>query len=62
MFKKCMAAVALVGLLALAAAGQDAKTVITSATQAMGYDKLNTIEVLGSGLEGTGGLGQEESE
>jgi hypothetical protein len=47
-------------LLAGVAVAQDAKTVIANATKAMGYDKLNTIQYSGSGVEAVA-IGQLQS-
>ena len=60
MFKKPVAALILAAAVALAAAAQDAKTVIDNASKAMGYDQLKSIEYSGSGVEGTA-LGQAQS-
>jgi len=54
-----IAAVALVALLPAAAVAQDAKTVIASASKAMGADGLNSIVVYGSGANF--GLGQSNN-
>jgi len=51
MVKTCMAAAALVGLLAWTAGAQDAKTVIGNVSKAMGADNLKTIEYSGSGAD-----------
>ena len=52
MIRKWMVAVPLFAILAWAAGtGQDAKTVISSATTALGADKLKTIEFSGSGFD-----------
>jgi glyoxylase-like metal-dependent hydrolase (beta-lactamase superfamily II) len=51
MFKKCMAAVALIALISFGAAAQDAKTVIANASKAIGADTLKTIQYSGSGTE-----------
>ena len=55
MYKKCIAAVALVAMLSFAAAAQDAKTVIATASKAMGADNLKTIQYSGSGTESSFG-------
>src|SRR5262249_43818914 len=60
MFKKPVAALILAAAVASAAAAQDAKTVIDSASKAMGYDQLKSIEYSGSGVEGTA-IGQAQS-
>jgi glyoxylase-like metal-dependent hydrolase (beta-lactamase superfamily II) len=46
---KCIAAIALVALFASTAAAQDAKTVISAASKAMGAENLNSISYYGSG-------------
>src|SRR5262249_50779504 len=61
MFKKSMIALLFVVALVSMAAAQDAKTVISNASKAMGYDGLKSIEYSGpSGLEGTA-MGQAQS-
>jgi glyoxylase-like metal-dependent hydrolase (beta-lactamase superfamily II) len=60
MFKKPVAALILVAAVASAAAAQDAKTVISNVSKAMGYDQLKSIEYSGSGVEGTA-MGQAQS-
>ena len=61
MFKKSMVALICVLALVSMAAAQDAKTVISNASKAMGYDSLKSIEYSGpSGLEGTA-MGQAQS-
>src|SRR5437016_11381958 len=59
MVKKWMIALVLTAALvstATVAAAQDAKTVISNASKAMGYDQLKSIEYSGpAGKEGTGG-------
>jgi glyoxylase-like metal-dependent hydrolase (beta-lactamase superfamily II) len=60
MFKKPVAALILAAAIASAAAAQDAKTVITNVSKAMGYDQLKSIEYSGSGVEGTA-MGQAQS-
>lgn len=60
MFKKSTVAFAIVMLLAPVAAAQDAKTVISNASKAMGYDQLKSLEYSGSGVEGTA-MGQAQS-
>src|SRR5215831_20979546 len=60
MFKKPVAALILAAAVASAAAAQDAKTVITNVSKAMGYDQLKSIEYSGSGVEGTA-MGQAQS-
>src|SRR5262245_40142710 len=61
MFKKFIGALVFL-LAAVAMAGaQDAKTVISNASKAMGYDQLKSIEYSGpSGFEGTA-MGQAQS-
>jgi len=49
MMKKCAGAVALATLLATTAAAQDAKTVISNASKAMGVDGLTSITFYGAG-------------
>src|SRR5437867_5493097 len=51
MLKRCMIAVVLVSLLSCVAAAQDAKTVISNASRAMGADNLKSIEYSGSGMD-----------
>jgi glyoxylase-like metal-dependent hydrolase (beta-lactamase superfamily II) len=53
------AAIAVVGLTASSAAAQDAKTVISNASKAMGADALNAISYYGSGANF--GLGQSNN-
>jgi glyoxylase-like metal-dependent hydrolase (beta-lactamase superfamily II) len=60
MYKKPVAALILAAAVASAAAAQDAKTVITNVSKAMGYDPLKSIEYSGSGVEGTA-MGQAQS-
>jgi len=60
MFKKPVAALILAAAVASAAAAQEAKTVITNVSKAMGYDQLKSIEYSGSGVEGTA-MGQAQS-
>lgn len=60
MFKKPVAALILAAAIASVAAAQDAKTVITNVSKAMGYDQLKSIEYSGSGVEGTA-MGQAQS-
>ena len=61
MLKKSMVALVCVLALVSMAAGQDAKTVISNASKAMGYDNLKSIEYSGpSGFEGTA-MGQAQS-
>ena len=59
MRKRFMAIAALFTLLSAAALGQDAKTVIATASKAMGADVLNTVEYSASGSDFT--LGQAYS-
>ena len=47
MKRSWVAAIALVGMMANAAAAQDAKTVISNASKAMGVDGLNSIHYYG---------------
>jgi len=54
-YKKCIASIGLVALLSVAAAAQDAKTVITNASKAMGADNLKTIQYSGSATESSFG-------
>src|SRR5436190_10500310 len=58
MFKKVTTVLMFVALFTVAAAAQDAKTVVANATKAMGYDKLNTIEYSGPVAHEGAGLGQ----
>ena len=51
MVKSGIAALALVGVMANTAAAQDAKTVISNASQAMGVDGLNSIHYYGVGAD-----------
>src|SRR6516162_10026873 len=61
MFKKSMVAMLFALALVSLATAQDAKTVISNASKAMGYDGLKSIEYSGpSGLEGTA-IGQAQS-
>src|SRR5262245_40074908 len=61
MFKKSMIAMLFVLAPVSMAAAQDAKTVISNASKAMGYDSLRSIEYTGpSGFEGTA-MGQAQS-
>jgi glyoxylase-like metal-dependent hydrolase (beta-lactamase superfamily II) len=46
---KCIAAIALVALMSSTAGAQDAKTVISTASKAMGAENLNSISYYGSG-------------
>ena len=59
MAKVWIAALALVGAVASTAAAQDAKTVISSASRAMGVDGLNSIHYYGVGA--IGNLGQNNN-
>ena len=59
MLKKSVMAVMLVTVLSWGVAAQDAGTVITNASRAMGADRLKTIEFSGSGSDF--GLGQGEN-
>ena len=49
MMKKCVGTIALVALVATSSAAQDAKTVISNASKAMGVDGLNSITFYGAG-------------
>src|SRR5438552_7602828 len=61
MFKKWTTAMVLMLARVSVAAAQDAKTVISNASKAMGYDQLKSIEYSGpSGKEGTA-MGQAQS-
>jgi glyoxylase-like metal-dependent hydrolase (beta-lactamase superfamily II) len=61
MFKNTIVASALMFALVATAGAQDAKTVISNASKAMGYDQLKSIEYTGpSGFEGTA-MGQAQS-
>jgi glyoxylase-like metal-dependent hydrolase (beta-lactamase superfamily II) len=60
MLKKSIIAVVLLTMLSAVAFAQDAKTVISNASKAMGYDQLRSIEYTGSGFEGTA-MGQAQS-
>ena len=51
MFKKSLTVVALAALWAMAARAQDAKTVIASASQAMGVDTLKTVQFSATGFD-----------
>jgi glyoxylase-like metal-dependent hydrolase (beta-lactamase superfamily II) len=51
MVKKCIAAVALVGLLSWAPQAQDAGAVITSASAALGVDTLKTVQYSATGFD-----------
>ena len=59
MTRKWVSAIALVGLMTSTAAAQDAKTVISNASKAMGVDNLNSISYYGSGANF--GLGQSNN-
>jgi hypothetical protein len=59
MIRQWGATVLVVGLMATTAAAQDAKTVIASASKAMGADNLNSITFYGSGANF--GLGQSNN-
>ena len=59
MTRKWMSAIALAGLMTSTAAAQDAKTVISNASKAMGVDNLNSISYYGSGANF--GLGQSNN-
>ena len=61
MFKKSTVALVIIFAFVWTAAAQDAKTVISNASKAMGYDSLKSIEYSGpSGFEGTA-MGQVQS-
>src|SRR5262245_23293031 len=61
MFKKSMMGSVLILAFALTAAAQDAKTVVSNALKASGYDNLKSLEYSGpSGFEGTA-MGQARS-
>src|SRR2546426_2186727 len=51
MFKKCMITAMFVAFLSWTAAAQDAKTVISNASKAMGADNLKTIEYSAIGAD-----------
>ena len=51
MFRKCLAVVVLTSLSSWAVEAQDAKSVITAASAAMGADSLRTIEYSASGFD-----------
>lgn len=51
MLRKGMAAVMLATLLSWAAAAQDARTIISNASKAMGADNLKTIQYSGPGSD-----------
>jgi len=51
MFKKCLTVIVLVMGLSSVAVAQDAKTVISNASKAMGADTLKTIQYSGSGFD-----------
>jgi len=51
MVKKCLAAILSVALLSLTAAAQDAATVISNASKAMGVENLKTIQYSASGFD-----------
>ena len=59
MRKAWVMAIALMAVLATAAAAQDAKTVVSNASKAMGVDGLNSIHYYGVAL--TGNLGQNNN-
>jgi glyoxylase-like metal-dependent hydrolase (beta-lactamase superfamily II) len=59
MTRTCVAALALVGVLSQTAAAQDAKTVVSNASKAMGADTLTSITYYGSGANF--GLGQSNN-
>src|ERR1043165_3151074 len=61
MFKRAMVALVFTLALILMASAQDAKTVISNVSKAMGYENLKSIEYSGpSGVEGTA-MGQAQS-
>src|SRR5262249_23539432 len=55
MYKRWIAALVVAASICLAAAAQDAKTVIANASKAMGADNLKTIQYSGSGTESSFG-------
>jgi len=59
MTRVLVAAIALVGVMATAAAAQDAKTIISNASKAMGVDGLNSIHYYG--VAANGQLGQNNN-
>jgi glyoxylase-like metal-dependent hydrolase (beta-lactamase superfamily II) len=60
MYKKSVAALIFAAAFAAIATAQDAKTVVSNASKAMGYDQLKSVQYDGSGLEGTA-MGQAQS-
>jgi glyoxylase-like metal-dependent hydrolase (beta-lactamase superfamily II) len=60
MFNKSVAALIFAATFAAIATAQDAKTVVSNASKAMGYDQLKSIQYDGSGFEGTA-MGQAQS-
>lgn len=59
MVRKCLAAIAVVGLSVSTANAQDAKTVISNASKAMGVESLNSIHFYGTAQNGN--LGQNNN-
>jgi glyoxylase-like metal-dependent hydrolase (beta-lactamase superfamily II) len=59
MVRKCLAAMVVAGLAVSTASAQDAKTVISSASKAMGVDSLNSIHFYGTAQNGN--LGQNNN-
>jgi glyoxylase-like metal-dependent hydrolase (beta-lactamase superfamily II) len=59
MTRALVAAIAIIGVLATPVAAQDAKTVISNASKAMGVDGLNSIHYYGVGQQGS--LGQNNN-
>src|SRR5438034_1906998 len=59
MFKKCMFFVALLAVLVMTATAQDAKSVISSASRAMGIEGLTSIHYYG--VAQNGNLGQNNN-
>src|SRR5207244_244663 len=59
MLKNCLAAITLVFALSLSLAAQDAKTVLATASKAMGVDNLNSVMFYGSAANF--GLGQSNN-
>src|SRR5262245_37165246 len=56
MFKKCLTAVVFIAFLSSMAIGQDARTVISNASRAMGAENLRSIQYYGTGWNA--GVGQ----
>src|SRR6266568_4809790 len=51
MFKTCLAGLALATMLVWTASAQDARTVISNATKAMGVDTLKTVQYSATGAD-----------